>query len=358
MTSATYDPFVRGPLPVGVRTIGALDIRRNRSFPIEVWYPANQHHTGCDSSPATQDSFVVPHSPSRRQQAVRNAEFRAGKWPLIIYSHASGGHRRAATFLTTHLASHGYFVAALDHSEVIAPELVRKQGELEREKLARWEAVIAARVPDVEFLLDRLLEGHLLGSEMKLDGDRIGIVGHSFGGWTALAVPESDSRMGAVVALAPAGSSNPRPGILPAQLTFHRRRKVPVLYLVAENDTSLPLAGMYELLERTPEPRQMLILRRADHMHFMDEAEQLHEGVRTMPLPPELAEMQREMLPFSELCSEETANLFVRGLALAHFDSVLRNHDAATRFMAGDVCGQLAKRGVEAILGSAEPKAL
>lgn len=38
--------------------------------------------------------------------------------PLIVFSHYSGGHRRSATFLCTHLASHGYVVAVLDHSEV------------------------------------------------------------------------------------------------------------------------------------------------------------------------------------------------------------------------------------------------
>jgi len=347
MTFTIYNPFLRGPLPVGVRALDAPDAQRKRSFPFEVWYPANQHYAGQDLSPVAQDSFVVPDSRPRKQQAVRDAESRPGNWPLIVYSHPSGAHRRSATFLATHLASHGYVVAALDHSEVIAPELARRQGESEREKLARWDAVIAARVPDVKFLLNHLLQNEVLGAEMKLDRDQIGIVGHSFGGWTALAIPESDNRIRAIVALAPAGSSNPRPGILPAKLTFHWQRQVPTLYLVAENDTSLPLAGMNELFGRTPQPRQMLILRHADHMHFMDDAEALHESVRTMPLPPELAEMQREMHPFSELCSEETANFFVRGLTLAHFEAALGNKEAAAQFLAKDLCGELAKRGVE-----------
>jgi predicted dienelactone hydrolase len=89
--------------------------------------------------------------------AVRNAAAESGTYPLIIFSHPSGGHRRSATFLSTHLSSHGFVVAAVDHSEVVAQELARKEGETEEQKTARWQAVIAARVPDIRILLDQLL---------------------------------------------------------------------------------------------------------------------------------------------------------------------------------------------------------
>jgi predicted dienelactone hydrolase len=39
-----------------------------------------------------------------------------------------------ATFLTTHLASHGYVVAALDHSEAFVPELRRPPDETASQK--------------------------------------------------------------------------------------------------------------------------------------------------------------------------------------------------------------------------------
>jgi dienelactone hydrolase len=85
-----------------------------------------------------------------------------------------------------------------------------------------------------------------------LDPSQVGIVGHSFGGWTALAAPDLDRRIRAVVALAPAGASQRKPGIIPATLALNWGHDVPTLYLVAENDTALPLAGMYEIFERTP----------------------------------------------------------------------------------------------------------
>lgn len=347
-----YDPFVRGRFPVGVRTVQAQDAARARPFTCEIWYPAAAQHVGQDIEFGTQDSFTAPTGDApQRQTAVRDAAAQPGTYPLIIYSHPSGGHRRAATFLCTHLSSHGYVVAALDHSEVVAAELARKASETEEEKLARWEALMASRVPDIRFLLDQMLDGAAWDAEeAKLDPSRIGIVGHSFGGWTALAAPDSETRLHAVVALAPGGSSQPRPGILPVKLKFDWGRDVPTLYLVAENDASLPLAGMYDIFERTPATKQLVVLRRADHMHFMDKVEEMHEAVRAMPFTGELAWLPKEMRPMAELCSGEQAHLFVRGLTLCQMDAILKRHEEAQRFFNGDIEAELAARGVEAFV--------
>lgn len=351
-----YDPFVRGRFPVGVRTFRAVDVARNRDFPCEMWYPADPQHAGHDLDPNTQDCFTARlNGAEQKQMAVRDAATRPGVYPLIIFSHHSGGHRRTSTFLCTHLSSHGYVVAALDHSEVIAPELARRNDESEGQKSARWQAVIDSRVPDVRFLLDQLLYSSNLNPDVDLDPFRIGIVGHSFGAWTALATPEIDSRIRAVVALAPGGTSNPRPGILPVKLTFQWCHEVPALYLVAENDVPLPLDGMYELFERAPSPKQMVILRRADHLHFIDNVEQEHEAFRTAPMPAEVAQMQKEMLPIAELCSAEQAHLWVRGLTLAHLDATLGDRHEARRFLEGEVEGELKNRGIDVILHQSQP---
>ena len=287
--AAKYDPFVRGGFPVGVRTIQALDALRDRVFPCEIWSPEG-----------------------------------SGPHPLILFSHHSGGHRRAATFLCTHLCSHGYVVAAMDHPP---------------------EQVLANRVPELRFLLDQTLSH----TEWNIDSTRIGIVGHSLGGWTVLATPEVEPRIRAVVALAPGGSSNPKPGIIRANLTFEWGRDVPTLYLAAENDVPIPLDGIYELFERTRATKQLVILRRADHLHFMDNVEEIHETARATPFTGELAWIPKAMRPFAELCSEEQAHLFVRGLTLCHMDAVLRQQNEARRFLAGGLAAELAARGVEVL---------
>jgi len=98
----------------------------------------------------------------------------------------------------------------------------------------------------------------------------------------------------------------------------------------------------------------MVVLRRADHMHFMDNVEQLHEAVRTSPpWIPELDYLQKEMRPIAELCTGEQSHLFVRGLTVAHFDAVLKQNDEARRFLVCDIQAELASRGVEAFVHAA-----
>jgi Platelet-activating factor acetylhydrolase, isoform II len=82
---------------------------------------------------------------------------RRGTYALVLYSHSSGGHRRSATFLSTHLGSHGYVVAALDHSERVAGELAPQPGETAAQRAARVDTWIANRVPDTRFLLDQMV---------------------------------------------------------------------------------------------------------------------------------------------------------------------------------------------------------
>jgi hypothetical protein len=83
----------------------------------------------------------------------------------------------------------------------------------------------------------------------------------------------------------------------------------------------------------------------------MDNVEQLHETVRTSPpWIPELDYLQREMRPIAELCTGEQSHLFVRGLAVAHFDAVLMQNDQARRFLTGDIQAELESRSVEAFV--------
>jgi dienelactone hydrolase len=232
----------------------------------------------------------------------------------------------------------------MNHSEVVAPELARREGETKSERSARIDAIIASRVPDVRFLLDHLVSRE----DLSIDAERIGLTGHSFGGWTVLATPEVESRVRSVVAMAPGGASKPRPGILPLSLTFEWGRDVPTLYLAGELDVSIPLEGVYELFDRTPGSKRMFVLRRADHQHFMDDVEVAHEAVRAATFPDEAAWIPAEMRPIAELTSGEDAHTFTRGLTLAHFDSTLRGSDDAERFLDGDVEAALASRGVDA----------
>jgi pimeloyl-ACP methyl ester carboxylesterase len=208
--------------------------------------------------------------------------------------------------------------------------------------------MIASRVPDLRYLLDAVARDDVLDPGVSLETAGIGLVGHSFGGWTALATAEQDPRIAAVVALAPAGSSKTKPGILQLHLSFARSRSVPTMYLVARDDVTLPLPGMIELFERTPGSKTMVVLSNADHLHFVDDIADDHEAVRNMPFTGELTWIPKEMRPITELCLPGHAHDFVRGLALSHFDAVLLPRQEARRFLANELARALARRHIEA----------
>ena len=275
-----YDPFAAGPHRFEQATIDVNDANRGRVFPVETWTPIGVERP-----------------------------------PLVIYSHYSGGHRRAAMFLAAHLASHGYVVAAPDHWEVVT------RADLPTDRAARIDAIIRNRVPDI-----RLLINHF-------DHDSVGLAGHSFGGWAVLATPEVDDRVGSIVSMGPGGNEDPRPGILPVKLTFRWSHPVPTLFIAGEDDVPIPLDGVREIFDRAPEPKRMFVLRRADHQHFLDDVEGAHEAVRRANFPAEAAWIPAAMRPVAELMPGERAHSFVRGPTLAHFDATLRGVPEAREFL-------------------------
>jgi dienelactone hydrolase len=305
MTEHGYDPFAPGEFAVETSTVVLPDPARGRQLPCERWDPVDPPDA-------------------------------AG--PLVLFSHGGGGHRRVASLLAGHLASHGYRVAAVDHSETFAPELQPGLDEDDDARDRRIAAVVAGRVPDLQVALDRL---HTAGVS-------VGLIGHSFGGWAVLAAADVDPRVGAVVAMAPGGSEHPTPGVLRLPLAFTRRPAVPTLFLAAENDVPVPLDDVLDVYHRAGEPRQLVVLRRADHQHFVDDVAGDHETLRAMSLPGDAAWMPAAMLPMARLTPPEQAHAFTRGLTLAHLDACLRGDARARAWLASGVADHLAARQIEA----------
>jgi predicted dienelactone hydrolase len=326
-----YDPFGVGPFAVGVRTLQLVDRVRGRQLPCELWYPTDRH-------PAADG----PGDEVREAAPVR------ASLPLVVFSHLSGGHRRSSTFLCRHLAGHGYAVAALDHSEVVAPELAATAGESASARQDRVAAVVASRVPDVRSALTTLLDDRRgSAGDIPLDDTRVAVVGHSFGGWTALATPDTEPRVRAVAALAPAGASRPRPGILPVGLSFAWGRDVPTLFLAGDEDVMTPLDGIAELFERTPATKRMFVVRGADHLHFVDDVEDAHESLRQGTLSGEAAWIPAAMRPLTQLCPPGKAHEAIRGLTLAHLDATLRGDREAEGVLEWAASEASSGRGIE-----------
>src|SRR5262249_51394608 len=140
---------------------------------------------------------------------------------------------------------------------------------------------IDKRPQDVIFALDAVLAGADPEIAALIDRSRIGMAGHSFGGWTTLMIAQREPRGRSAFPLPPAGGWSHMPvDALVQALDFEWTRDVPTTYLVAERDSLLPLRGMHELYGRTRGAKRLLVLKNADHMHFCDRVEEVHEMFR------------------------------------------------------------------------------
>ncbi|WP_413162887.1 alpha/beta hydrolase [Capilliphycus salinus ALCB114379] len=112
--------------------------------------------------------------------------WRSGKTPVVIISH--GLASRPADFgkRARHLASYGYFVAVPQHPGSDLRHALDLLAGRSQEVFDVQEFI--NRPKDISYVLDWLERLNRRGFQGRLELDRVGIYGHSFGGYTALAV--------------------------------------------------------------------------------------------------------------------------------------------------------------------------
>jgi predicted dienelactone hydrolase len=94
----------------------------------------------------------------------------------------------------THLASWGIVVVAPDHVGNTFSEMMALPDEEARIKTHR--RIRAQRPHDLHAVIRALLDqGHLDPRIPALHPKRLGVLGHSFGGWTALKTPALEERV-------------------------------------------------------------------------------------------------------------------------------------------------------------------
>lgn len=333
MTAQSYDPFRRGRFAVGVRTL-EIDATLARGLPTELWYPAADEERGRDLERATRDAYAMfPGAPLAWQAAVRDGTPRAGRFPTVVFSHGFGGHRRQSTFLCTHLASHGYIVAAPDHRGNTGFELMQRTTAAGFDRAAAFRDTIRDRPGDISAVIDALF------AELAVDRERIAIIGHSFGGWTALRAIAGEPRIGVAALLAPAGGHSS----LRQLIDFGWERLVPTVVIAGDRDTILPIDGIRSMYDEIRAPKKLVVIHGADHLHFVDQAERMHEFVRAMPV--RFVEPVTDMVSFSELIPAEPAAAVIRGLTLAHLDAFLTDNQDANSLLSGDLVALCATHG-------------
>ena len=137
-------------------TIQLRDNSRNREFPVDLYLP-EQHQTPVLAA------------------------------PIVVISHGLGSDRSTYAYLARQLASYGFVVAVPEHPGSNAQQLQALINGTVSEVTAPSEFV--DRPLDIKYLLDELSRlNQSLALRGRFDLNHVGVVGHSFGGYTALAL--------------------------------------------------------------------------------------------------------------------------------------------------------------------------
>jgi predicted dienelactone hydrolase len=192
----------RGEYKVGVRTVNfvnknqvnilkskvGVDPLYDRPLKVEIWYPAvlpagKKEITNYDDSfgsPLDSTRPLVPFSFSGR--ALRDAapDIKSSAFPLVIVSHGYPGSRVLLSYLTENLASKGYVVVAIDHTESTHSD---QQG---------FASTLLNRAKDILFILNQMEEAGLPGNHSFLSGlvdaNNTALIGYSMGGYGVMNV--------------------------------------------------------------------------------------------------------------------------------------------------------------------------
>lgn len=205
--------------------------------------------------------------------------------PVVLFSHGLGGSREGNVFMGQHWAAAGFVVVFVQHPG--SDESVWKDKRPLQRMGALREAASAenllARIRDVSAVLDQLdrwnrAEGHALAGRLNLE--RVGMSGHSFGALTTQAVSGqrfqqghvsyTDARIKAAVLFSP---SSPRHGGDPHQAF----RKVSIPWMLVTGTQDVAPIGDVDVASRLavftalpPGQKYELVLEGAEHSAFAD----------------------------------------------------------------------------------------
>lgn len=173
-----------------------------------VWYPAQ---------PGVQQQPLVIGPPGAplfvAGSSAIDAPVAPGRWPVLLLSHGNGGSARMMSWFGTALVQSGYVVVAVDHPGNNGVDAMTEAGSILVWNRADDLAVALAAVQ-----ADPVLAPHV-------DAGRLGLVGYSAGGFTALVAAGARPDMSRLAAFCKA---SPKDGVCMPQaenpeMTLERR---------------------------------------------------------------------------------------------------------------------------------------
>lgn len=199
----------------------------------------------------------------------------AGHQPVIVFSHGFHGCATQSTFLMKALAAHGYWVFAANHHDAVCnggESRLRDRPASSFRKPETWnDASYRDRADDIRRLIAALKQDARYRD--RPDWSRLGLAGHSLGGYTVLALSGAWPSwkldgVKAVLALSPYA----QPFIVKQSLAG---LNVPVMYQGGNRDPGITPSirknsGAYE---QSPAPKYYVEFEGATHFAWSDRGE-------------------------------------------------------------------------------------
>ena len=161
------------------QTLKLYDRRRNRTFFADIYIPLRKRAGGAGG--VEEKIFSKIQNPKSK---IQNPQFHG--FPVIVISHGLGSDRTSFTYLAEQLASYGFAVAVPEHPGSNAKQLQSLLSGRANQVAEPNEFI--NRPLDVKYLLDELQRLDAYNPSFQLNFQQVGVIGQSFGGYTALAL--------------------------------------------------------------------------------------------------------------------------------------------------------------------------
>jgi predicted dienelactone hydrolase len=189
----------RGSFTWTKRTLELYDPSRDRAFIADLYLPREQGRVG------SRDELGEERTRGQGRQGGQESNYQQPttlnqqlftnyqlpitnhrRFPVIVISHGLGSDRNTFRYLAQQLASYGFAVAVPEHPNSNAEQLRSLLNG--RATAVTPPREFINRPLDVSYLLDVLAQLNRTDPSFALNLQQVGVVGHSYGGYTALAL--------------------------------------------------------------------------------------------------------------------------------------------------------------------------
>jgi len=162
---------------VGLADIAVPSTARGKDLDVQIWYPAAGDGTAGHSG----DNRIFQGAPVQKGASIKE-----GRFPVVLISHGSGSRAEGMAWIAAKLASEGFIVVGPNHPGTTSGDST----PADTPKI--WE-----RTDDLSTILTALTTWGRWSS--VIDPSRVGVLGFSLGGSTAMEIAGARADLGAYV---------------------------------------------------------------------------------------------------------------------------------------------------------------